>query len=91
VGAQEGLLQRVLALLLGAEHVSAEAQQRPVMAIVDGLEGALVARRRQLGEAAVVEPSGAEAEKRCSDCGRSHLVTHLPTPVHRPELATCQA
>ena len=47
VGAQEGLLERVLALVLGAEHVPAEAEQRPVMAVVDGLEGALVARSRR--------------------------------------------
>src|SRR5215212_4515841 len=60
------------------------------MAVVHDLEGALVARGRERGEASVVEPSGAEAEEGCSDCSRSHLVTYLPTLAHRQGLATCQ-
>jgi hypothetical protein len=91
VGREHDVLERVLGVLERAEHVAAEAQQRPVVPVVDGLEGALVARRGELGEAAVVEPSGAEADERGSDCGRSHLVTHLATPGYRPGLATCQA
>ena len=78
--AQEGLLEGVLALVLGAEHVPAEAEQRPVVAVVDDLEGALVAGGGELGETGVVEPSDPEADKRGSDRGRRHLVTHLPTP-----------
>ena len=91
VRAQEGLLERVLALVLGAEHVAAEAEQLAVVAVVDDLEGALVARRGERGEPAVVEPSGAEADERGSDCGRSHLVTHLATLLDRQGLAGCQA
>ena len=91
MSAQERLLQRVLSLVLGAEHVPAEAEQRAVMAVVDDLEGALVARRGDRGEAAVVEPSGAEADERESECGRSHLVTHLATHRYRRGLAGCEA
>jgi hypothetical protein len=79
MGAQEGLLERVLALLLGAEHVAAESEQREVVPVVDDLEGALIAGRGQLGEAGVVEPSGTQPDERGSDCGRCHLHTHLPT------------
>jgi hypothetical protein len=67
VGAQEGLLERVLTLVLGAEHVTAEGEQLPVMAVVDDLEGALVAGGGELGEASVVEPSDTEADERGSD------------------------
>ena len=91
VGAQEGLLQRVLALVLGAEHVAAEAEQRPVVTVVDDLEGALVTGRGELRQAGVVEPPDAEPGDGESDCGRCHSVTHLPTPEHRQGLATCQA
>ncbi len=39
----EGLLQRVLGLLLVAEHVPAVGQQRRVVALEDRLEGPLLA------------------------------------------------
>ena len=73
MGAQEGLLQRVLALLVGAEHVAAEAEQRAVVAVVERLEGALVAGRRERGEACVVDPAEAGADERGSDRGGWHL------------------
>jgi hypothetical protein len=42
----EGLLERVLALLAIAEHVPAVGQQRRVVALEDRREGLLVARLR---------------------------------------------
>src|ERR687889_2456104 len=80
MGAQERLLERVLALVLGAEHVPAEGEQRAVVTVVDDLEGALVAGGGELGETCVVEPSDTEADERGSDRLGCHLVTHLPTP-----------
>jgi hypothetical protein len=47
--------------------VPAEGEQRPVVAVVDDLEGALVAGGGELGEASVVEPSDTEADERGSD------------------------
>ena len=51
VGAQEGLLERVLGLFARAEQVAAEAEQRTVVAVVERLEGALVPGRRERGQA----------------------------------------
>ena len=55
VGAQEGLLERVLAVLGVAQHVPAEREQRPVVPVVEDLEGGLVARADPRREARVVE------------------------------------
>ena len=62
--AQEGLLQRVLGLLERAEHVAAEAQERAVVAVVEGLERALVTVRGKRREAIVPEPRQAERGER---------------------------
>ena len=43
VRGDEGVLERVLGLVGGAEQVPAERQQGPVMAVVERLEGAVVA------------------------------------------------
>ena len=43
VRGDEGVLERVLGLVGGAEQVAAERQQGPVMAVVQRLEGAVVA------------------------------------------------
>ena len=58
VRAQEGLLQRVLRLVRRADHVAAEAEQRPVVPVVEDLEGALVAAGGELGESGVREQAG---------------------------------
>ena len=55
MGAQEGLLERVLAVLAIAHHVTAEGEQRRVMAVVDDREGAVVALVDEAGEPLVVE------------------------------------
>jgi hypothetical protein len=55
MGAQEGLLQRVLTVLTVAEHVATEGQQRCVMAVVEDLEGRLVARLHERRKLLVVE------------------------------------
>ena len=55
VGAQEGLLERVLAVFGRPEHVAAEGQQGPVVAVVEDLEGGLVAAGDAGGQAGVVE------------------------------------
>ena len=57
MGPQEGLLQRVLAVLEAAEHVAAEGEQRRVMALVEHLERSLVALAHKGGEPCVVEPA----------------------------------
>ena len=57
VRAQEGLLQRLLAVLAVAEHVAAEREQRRVVAVVEGLEGRSVAAGDKGREACVVLPS----------------------------------
>ena len=53
VGRQEGVLERVLGLLAGAEQVPAEGEQRPGVAVVELLEGALVAAPDAGGEGGV--------------------------------------
>ena len=53
--AQEGLLERVLAVLAVADHVAAEREQRRVVAVVEHLEGARVAARHQRRQALVVK------------------------------------
>ncbi len=61
MGAQERLLQRVLAVLGVAEHVSAERQQRTVMAVVENLERRLftpVHTRRQARVVELIEAAG---------------------------------
>ena len=55
VGAQEGLLERVLAVLAVADHVAAEREQRRVVAVVERLEGALVAASHERRQTLVVE------------------------------------
>ena len=45
-----------------ADHVAAEAEQRPVMAVVEDLEGALVAAGGELGESGVREQAGSTHE-----------------------------
>ena len=62
--AQVGLLEGVLSLLAGAEHVAAEAQERAVVAVIQGFERTLVPRRGERGEAIVPEPRQAERDKR---------------------------
>ena len=81
VRAQEGLLEGVLGFLGGAEHVPAEAQQRTVVAVVEGLEGALVAARGECRQPDVVHPGEPETGKLGnSECGGRHLevITHIP-------------
>jgi hypothetical protein len=56
VGAQEGLLQRVLAVLAVAEQVAAEGEERRAVADVERLEGGDVAGVRPERERLVVEP-----------------------------------
>lgn len=53
VGVEEGLLDGVLGLLRGDQHVAAEGEQAAVVAVVDELEGALVAGSDGLDQAAV--------------------------------------
>jgi hypothetical protein len=55
VSADERLLKRVLAVFPVAEHVTAERQQRSVVAVVERREGGGVARARTRSEARVVE------------------------------------
>ena len=55
VRAQERLLERVLRLLNGPEHVTAEAEEHPVMAVVEDLERPLFPRSGELGEPGVGE------------------------------------
>jgi len=59
VGADEGLLQRVLAVLAAAERAPAEDEQRGVMAVVEGLEGRRVSGAHERREPLVVEPAKA--------------------------------
>ena len=56
VSAQEGLLQRVLAVLVAAEHVAAERQQRRVVPVVERLERTGIALADERGEPRVVQP-----------------------------------
>ena len=55
----------------------AEAEQRAVMAVVEDLEGALVALRRELGEPAVVEPPQPERGEAADELFRA-----LASPWH---------
>jgi hypothetical protein len=60
VGGGEGVLDRVLALLAGADHVAAEGEDPAVVTIVDGLEGRLVTATDQADELVVArEPQAA--------------------------------
>ena len=54
MGFDEGLLERVLALVAIAEHVPAVRQQRPVVALEDRGEGSLIARLHAHDERRVV-------------------------------------
>ena len=57
MGAQEGLLERVLGVLAVAEHVPGERQQRRVVAVVERLERRGVTLADERGETLVVEPA----------------------------------
>ena len=57
VGADERLLQRVLAVLAVAEHVAAEGEQRRRVPVVQRLEGVRVPRADQPGQPLVVHPA----------------------------------
>lgn len=51
----EGVLERILGILAGPEHVAAEVEQGAVVAVVDGLEGALVAALGFTGQPLIAE------------------------------------
>jgi hypothetical protein len=57
VGGAEGVLDRVLRLLTRPEQVPGQRQQSTMVAIVERLEGVLVAVLDQPGQGAVLEPS----------------------------------
>ena len=66
VGVDEDLLQDVLGVLGGAEHLAAEAEQAALVAVDDRLEGAGVAAARhrdQLLVALQLEQRGAAGEQ----------------------------
>src|SRR3954447_19912546 len=86
MGAQEGLLERVLAFLARAQHVPAEAEQRRVVAVVELLERLLVAFRGERGEAIVGEApeshsgeGNAKSGGRHGDDARTDGLTPCPT------------
>src|SRR4051794_28498539 len=76
VGAEEGVLDGVLGLLEVAEHVAAEGQQRPRVAVVDGLEGALVPATDQRDEAFVGLPPDESGCSRYGDCHPGSTAPH---------------
>jgi hypothetical protein len=53
ISGEEGLLDGVLGLLGAAEHVAAEGQDRPVVAVIDCLERHLLALADEVDEAGV--------------------------------------
>ncbi len=63
VGRHERVLDGVLGLLEGADHVAAEREDAAMVAVVDGLERRLGAGTDELDEAIV----GGEAEQPCGD------------------------
>ena len=72
MSAQEGLLQRVLAVLAVAEHVAAEREQRRVVAVIERFERVLIAFAHERGEAGVVEPP-----KPASSCAMPCEAAHV--------------
>jgi hypothetical protein len=57
IGGHEGVLQRVLRLLVAGQHVPAEGEQAAVVAVEDELEGALVAAADTSHEGIVGPPA----------------------------------
>ena len=82
MGRGEHLLDRVLGLLRAAEHVAAEGQQRARVAVVEHLEGGLVAgaqARDQVplsaqGKQPPRSPGPRGAERGVEGLGHSHIV-----------------
>jgi hypothetical protein len=79
VGGHEGVLQGVLGLLAGAEHVAAEREQTAVVAVEDQLEGAVVAGadagdQRLVRAPATHARAGTGGEAWC--CGKRRLDGH---------------
>jgi hypothetical protein len=87
VRGDEGVLERVLGLLGGAEQVTAEREQRPVVPVVERLEGAIVARAHACDQS-LIGQMGQQLRRRLDPSSRrrnpflgrvfcEHVLVHL--------------
>ena len=81
VGGGEGLLQGVLRLLATAQHVAAEREQAAVVAVVDDLEGVVVAGAHASDESIVADTQQPPPARRLVETGRG--------PRWRPSAQVC--
>jgi len=77
------VLQGVLGLLAAAEHLPAEGEQAAVVAVVDDLEGGVVARAHALHEAVVAHESQPARTRWGGGPGVHRGGGHRPSMRHR--------